>query len=144
MELLPSCVFILIVLFGKAQQYEITLDDECGSDLLKSYEDVVNHWWNDLKRIPHLGNMKYIHKLVSFICSNVNKSNCMIIGGPRDSGKTTGLVFLSEAAQKLGHDVFHVNLKSATSSLDIEDIMHHFSWNVINAIQNIEDTDTLQ
>ena len=38
----------------------------------------------------------------------------------------------------------HVNLKSATSSLDIKDIMHHFSWNVMNAIQNIEDTDTQQ
>ena len=149
MELLPSCVFILIILFGpilfgKAQQYEITLD-ECSSDLLKSYEDVVNHWWNDLKRISHLDNKKYIHKLVSFVCTNGNKSNCgIIIGGPRDSGKTNGLVFLSEAAKKLGHNVFHINLKSVTSSLDVEDILHRFSWNIMNAIQNMEDTDTLQ
>ena len=53
--------------------------------------------------------------MVNFVCAKDNKTykalNCMIIGGPRDRGKTTRLVFLSEAAEKLGHDVFHINLK---------------------------------
>ena len=116
-----------------------------GKSLLNSYEEVKDFWWNHLNTLPHLDSKEYIHKLVDFINDEDSKiSYCLIVGGAKDIGKTTGIIFVSEAATRLGHDVFHLNLKTIGDMLDVGEVLRDFSWDVMEAIHNMNDVGKLK
>ena len=112
---------------------------------MNSYEEVKELWWNHLNTLPHLDSKEYIHKLVDFIYDeDSNKSYCLIVGGAKDIGKTTGIIFVSEAATRLGHDVFHLNLKTIGNMLDVGEVLRDFSWDVMETIHNMNDVGKLK
>ena len=117
----------------KAQKFEdgvgkIPVKDEDyrksrGKSLLNSYEEVKDFWWNHLNTLPHLDSKEYIHNLIDFINDEDSKiSYCLIVGGAKNIGKTSGIIFVSEAASRLGHDVFHLNLKTIGDMLDVGEV----------------------
>ena len=78
-------------------------------ELIYSYEVIVNATWTR-KEVPHLDSKAYITALVKYI-SDDTISDTLLVGGPKDSGKTKGLVFVLLAARKMGYAVFELNMK---------------------------------
>ena len=74
------------------------------TDLMTEYEAVLYSWWNRSHIIPHnyINHKKYIRMVTEFVSDNDNKE-ILIIGGPKDIGKT---IFLN-----VGYYVFNVDLK---------------------------------
>jgi len=65
--------------------------------------------------------------------------NALIIGGPKDSGKSCGIEFMKLAAEKIGYNVFQLNLKGSVTSLKIQHVMEKFSWDVSNKVLALND-----
>ena len=70
-----------------------------------------------------------------------NKSYYLIVGGGKDIGKTTGIIFVSEATTRLVHDVFYLNLKTIGDMLEV---IRDFSWDVMEPIHNMNDVGKLK
>jgi len=108
------------------------------------YEKDVNATWKVLTRgterptesrhlFPHLDNRHYIISLAEYIAAS--PPEVLIVGGPKDSGKTTGLVYMANSARKLGHEVFKLNLKSS----NVKGVMSTFADSFVDLIEGITD-----
>ena len=58
-----------------------------------------------------LDSTEYTEKMATFINSLNDRNQVLIVGGPKDSGKTTGIMFISQAAIRAEHYVVELDLK---------------------------------
>lgn len=63
------------------------------------------------------------------------RDKILIVGGPKDSGKTIGIQFLSSATEDLGYHVVNLNLKGVT---DIKRAMNMFSKKLVSDVYNLK------
>ena len=103
---------------------------------LSTYEEVVRLCWNEHKQFPHIDSREYINELAKTIHSN-KKSQDLVIGGPKDSGKTTGIMFMSKAAIKLGRHVLELNLKGGVEITQIRTLLSDFAHKLMSIVKEI-------
>ena len=111
-------------------------------ELIYSYDVVVNATWTR-KEVPHLDNKAYITALVEYI-SDDTISDTLLVGGPKDSGKTKGLVFVLLAARRMGYAVFELNLKRSVDEQSLKRVMEDFSWQFTDFFEDISDSSKLK
>ena len=104
---------------------------------MSAYEEVLRFCWNGHKQFPHIDSREYINELANTIHSD-KKSQGLVIGGPKDSGKTTGIVFMSEAASKLGRHVLQLNLKGAVETMQIRILLRDFAHKLMSTIKEMD------
>ena len=110
--------------------------------MISSYEFEVNTTWN-LKVIPHLDNKPYIKAITDYV-SKDKVSNTLLIGGPKDSGKTMGLPYVLRAARKIGFSVFELNLKGTVDEQTLNSVMEDFSWQFTDFFEGISNSNELK
>ena len=103
---------------------------------LSTYEEVVRLCWNEHKQFPHIDSREYINEQAKTIHSN-KKSQGLVIGGPKDSGKTTGIIFMSKAAIKVGRHVLQLNLKGAVEIMQIRTLLSDFAHKLMSIVKEI-------
>lgn len=81
-----------------------------------------------------MNNKDYIRRMASFISEGFPENKVLVVGGPKDSGKTTGILFLSQAAVEAGYYVIHLNLKATTDSSDVKRQLEYFYSDLLNSI----------
>ena len=68
--------------------------------------------------VQHLDSKVYIIELANYI-SDDTVSNTLLVGGPKDSRKTKGLVFMLRAARRLGYAVHGFKQQVANGDWDV-------------------------
>ena len=138
-----SCVLVIGLFFMtsvRAQQGDLKLkNSEKSRHLLDSYEKILDSWWNVHQLPPKLDSMEYTTKLVDFISDSTMRKSVLIVGGPKDSGKTTGIKFVSRAAENLGYHSIHLNLKGTVDSLGVKKVMNEFAQDFLEEILKVND-----
>ena len=71
--------------------------------LLDVHQKELDYCWNVRKILPKVDSTEYTETLATFITNSTDRSSVLIIGGPKDSGKTTGIMFMSQAAIRAGY-----------------------------------------
>ena len=108
---------------------------DCVKELVNSYKVVVNATWAG-KVVPNIDNKAYVITLVKYICDDT--ANTLLVGGPKDSGKTMGLVFVLRAAKRIGYPVFELNLKGSMDEQSVKRVMEDFSWQFTEFLKTLE------
>ena len=65
------------------------------------------------------------------------RKSVLIVGGPKDSGKTTGIKFVSRAAVNLGYHSIHLNLKGTVDSSGVRKVMNEFTQDFLEEILKV-------
>jgi len=141
-------VFLCVSYLGKGvshKQDESIEKQEHVNKLISMYEKDVNVTWKvltlgmtkSLHLVPHLDSRHYIISLAKYIAAS--PLEVLIVGGPKDSGKTTGLLYMANSARKLGHEVFELDLKG----LNVKVVMSMFADGFVDLIESITDTNRL-
>ena len=112
------------------------------SDLLNAFEAVLDSCWNDNKVIPYVDNKEYIRKMAQHV-TMAEKKRVLVIGGAKDTGKTTGLFYFSRAAASLGYFVFEVDLKGTTDIKSMERVLGHLAMDSVSTILEMDDVNEL-
>ena len=90
---------------------------------------------------PRLDSKEYIERTAMYMSrfsSFYNTGKCsLIIGGPKDSGKTNRIDFL-RAAKDVGYHVIELNLKGL---IDVKSALDTFSWEFLEGINDMNDED---
>lgn len=87
--------------------------------------------------MPHLDAKEYIDTLIAYVCSRVTKT--LIIGGPKDIGKSKGISSVHRSALKAGFTVFEMNLKGTIEEVDIKKAVYDLSWDITEMMMNVEE-----
>ena len=87
--------------------------------------------------IPFFNSKSYLHTLTSYVNRNEIR-HVMIIVGPKDSGKSEGILQLKPYWQKEGHMLIDVNLKGESYNVNTKVAMTLVSKEVMNHLQNSE------
>ena len=66
---------------------------------------------------------EYIDILIAYVCGRVTKT--VIIGGPKDIGKSKGISSVHRSALKVGFTVFEMNLKGTIEEADSTAVSYH-------------------
>jgi len=109
------------------------------TELLDAFDIFCKHYWHyetAHSQLPFLDRREYVEKLARYI---VTHKRTLIVGGPKDSGKTTGLMFMTSAAEQLGYSIIDINLKGKTNVAYVETLMKITSWKIANALMAIKD-----
>ena len=85
---------------------------------LNEFNKYLDDYWHNVSefhtaQLPFFGHRPYVEELVRTI---VTHRRVLIVGGPRDSGKTTGLIFMASAAKSVGYSIIDINLKGKKMS----------------------------
>ena len=148
MPSLPATsLFFMILLYATWAKQVYCFEEECLEDcqeLMNAYEKEMNSYWNVNKLPPKLNTKHYIREMAVFISESGRKGRqVLVVGGPRDSGKTTGILFLSQAAIKVGYYVIHLNLKTTIGSSNIKRQMKYFYSDLLNGIIGMDSTNCI-
>ena len=84
--------------------------NDCTANMWKSFEKAVDTEWNSREvMFPYIINSNYIDTLLSVYChvgdetSAMEQKEALLVGGPKDKGKSTG-IFYSQNAQLYSSD----------------------------------------
>ena len=99
--------------------------------LLDTFEMEVNS-----RSPPFLDHNNYVEELARTIAKH---DHILIVGGPRDVGKSAGLVFMGDAAQQVGYSIIDINLKGTASYAHVRTLMKQVSWEIVDKLMSIED-----
>ena len=113
-------------------------------ELMNAYEKITGSWlpkYTDGHKLPpRLDSKEYIETMARYVSQSGSFYNTgkrvLIVGGPKDSGKTNGIIFLSRAAEDVGYHVINLNLKGL---VDAKSALEMFSWQFIEDVYNMND-----
>ena len=114
------------------------------TDLLNTFEAVLDSCWNGTEEFPYVDNKEYIRKMAQHVTMpRAERKQILVIGGAKDTGKTTGLFFFSRAAASLGYFVFEVDLKGTTDIKSMERVLRHLARDTVYTILQMDDVNEL-
>ena len=127
-----------LLILQEREQERVQERKDPVENFMNTYEQIVNSCWKENKQFPHINSRQYIQELANTIhAGSDQKSQGLVIGGPKDSGKTTGIIFMSKAAIQLGQDVLQLNLKGAVEVMQIKTLLNNFAHNLMNKIKGM-------
>ena len=117
-----------------------TLEDTARVTLLNVFDKYLEEYWHNMSdhesTLPFLDNRDYVEELARTI---VTHRRVLIVGGPRDSGKTTGLLFMAGAAKRVGYSIIDINLKGKARVVDVNVMMKVVAREFVDTLTRIED-----
>ena len=92
--------------------------------------------WNS-SVLAHINNRHYLHALAMHVSCEVS-INVMIVLGPKDSGKSEGIVQMKSKWKNIGHIVLDLNLKGRPHDVSGNDSMNILSKQLIQQLQVLD------
>ena len=126
-------IFPLVAIESKEDEFWSTI---CYEKMLVAYKEInsfnLTRGKDDIGwvvKVPHLDAEKYIDTLIAYVCDRP-ATTTLIIGGPKDIGKSKGISFIHRSALKAGFTVFEMNLKGEIEEAYIKKAVYDLSYRV--------------
>ena len=141
-------IFPLVTIESKEDKLWSTL---CYEKMLVAYKEINSFDWTEyaenltlgkddigwVVKVPHLDAKEYIDTLIAYVCRRATRT--LIVGGPKDIGKSMGISFVRRSALKAGFTVFQMNLKGKIEEVDIKKVVYDLSWDITEMMMNVEE-----
>ena len=141
-------IFPLVTIESKEDKLRSTL---CYEKMLVAYKEINSFDWTEyaenltldkddigwVVKVPHVDAEEYIDTLIAYVCRRATTT--LIVGGPKDIGKSKGITFVHRSALKAGFTVFQMNLKGKIKEADIEKVVYDLSWDITEMMMNVEE-----
>lgn len=92
--------------------------------------------WNS-SSIPHINNRHYLHALAMHV-SCETPLNVLMVLGPKDSGKSEGIIQMKSKWKDIGHIVLDMNLKGKPHDVTGNDSMDTLSKQLVQQLQVLD------
>ena len=86
-------------------------------------------------KVPHLDAKEYIDTSIAYVCGEVTRT--LIIGGPKDIGKSKGISSVHRSALKANFIVLKMNIKGTIEEADIKKVVYDISWDITEMMINV-------
>ena len=141
-------IFPLVTIESKKDEFWSTL---CYEKMLVAYKEINSFDWTEyaenltrgkrdirwVAKVPHLDAEEYIDTLIAYVCGEASRT--LIVGGPKDIGKSKGISSVRRSALKAGFTVFQMNLKGKIQEADIKKAVYYLSWDITEMMMNVEE-----
>ena len=79
-----------------------------------------------------MDNKNYIYSLCEYVTSLQYSGKAMIVGGPKDQGKSRGLMYFMVAVKRKRYRLLEVNLKGVAVEVDVRKTLKSLAEQVIH------------
>jgi len=122
--MLLSCIFIAVFIFPLVaieSKEDESWSTMCYEKMSVAYKEINSFNWTEyaenltqskngigwVVKVPHLDAKEYIDTLIAYVCGHgTGVTTTLIIGGPKDIGKSKGISSVHRSALKVGFTVF--------------------------------------
>lgn len=92
---------------------------------------------NDAASLPYINNKNYLKELGMHVASEI-PLNIMIVVGPKDSGKSEGIIQMKRLWKRTGHLIVDLNLKGKPQFITGNNAMNTVSKEIMQQLQYLD------
>ena len=141
-------IFPVVTIESKEDKLWFT---SCYEKMLVAYKEINSFDWTEyaenltlgkddigwVVKVPHVDAEEYIDTLIAYVCRRATRT--LIVGGPKDIGKSKEISFVHRSALKSGFTVFEMNLKGKIEEAYIKKAVYDLSWDITEMMMNVKE-----